>query len=69
MNRLFIFCILAVCLSCSSKVSTRDENIEIVIEYTFSYKYDLKNEIYTTFYLSKSPSTVKFKLTNKEKKK
>ena len=56
---------LILITSCSSQ-QLLDKNIDIVIEEMKSYKYDLKNGIFTIFYLSKLPTKIKFNLTNKE---
>ena len=52
------------------KIETVKEKIqitEITIESAQSYKYDLKNEIYTVYFFSKEPVEVKFSLSKEEK--
>lgn len=59
--------IIAVCSSCASNYAVHDTNFELVIEVPNSYKYDLKNNIFTIFYVDKSPEEVKFQLSKEEK--
>ena len=41
---------------------------DIVIEYSQSYKFDLKNEIYSVYYMNKPPTKIKFHLSTIEKR-
>ena len=47
----------------------KDKNLEIIIEYAQSYKYDLTRSVYTVFYLDKPTTEIKFSLSNEEKNK
>lgn len=67
MKGLFFICVV-ILLSCSSQ-RAKDTNIEIIINDDQSYKYDLKNGIYTIFYMSKPPSEIKFTSSKEEKNK
>lgn len=58
--------LLFVFTSCSFNKET-DNNIEIIINEGASYRYDLKNEIYTVFNSMKPTQEIKFELTSKEK--
>jgi len=45
-----------------------DNNISIIINNAQSYKWDLKKQTYTIFFVSKPPLEVKFSLSQSEKK-
>lgn len=62
----FTFCI-ATLLSCSTKEQNRNRNIEIIIQDAASYKYNLKKEVATVFFQSRTPSEIKFQLTDEER--
>lgn len=58
-------CLLAVFIGCSTK-GPIDPSIEIQLEFPGSYKYDVKNEIYTVYFMEKPPLEVKFHLSDDE---
>lgn len=60
-----VFISVITLLSCSSKV--KDTNIEIIINDNQSYKYDLKNNVYTIYYMNKAATEIKFNLSKEEK--
>lgn len=63
----FIVSLLVFLSACVSK-TRENADIEIVIQDAQSYKFDLKNEIYTVFFMSKPSADIKFNLTDKEKR-
>ena len=67
-TRVFIL-LLLITQSCANKPATQ-EYPDIVIEDGYSYKYDLNNEIYFVTIMGdpQSPTQVKFKLSEDEKK-
>lgn len=67
MPKLTVLLIL-IFFGCSSN-NINDKNIEIVIEFAQSYKYDLHKEVYTVFYINKPPDEIKFHLSDNEKRK
>jgi hypothetical protein len=60
---IFLFCLVA----CSVETK-KDRNVEIIINYAQSYKYDLKTGIYTIFYIDKSETSIPFNISIEEKK-
>lgn len=67
MKNSFFVCAI-ILLSCSQP-KIKDKNIEIIINSSQSYKFDLKKEIFTVLYLSKPSTELKFHLTKEEKSK
>lgn len=65
-NLLFLYCLIF--FSCKSKPQFSFSEININIKYSSLYEYDLQNEFYTVYFLSKPPYKVKFSLTEIEKK-
>ncbi len=61
-----IFFYLLFFYSCSPQDEI-DKNLAITIQSSQSYKYDLENEVFTIFYVSKKPTEIKFHLTNEER--
>ena len=59
--------ILLLFISSCSFFSEKNINIDLTIKDGESYKYDLKNGIYTIYYMDKPPVEIKFKLTDNEK--
>jgi hypothetical protein len=45
----------------------KDKNLEIVIEDAQSYKYDLTKEVFTIFFMAKTPVNIYFHLTDDER--
>jgi len=43
-------------------------SIDIIIEFPQSYKYDLKNEVYSVYYMNKPPTNIKFHLSTIERR-
>lgn len=76
----FFYILLFIFISCAAK-KNMDKNIEFIITMEQSYKYDLKNEIYTiygvkkydsirkTYFVSGTPLEIKFNLSEEEKTK
>ena len=69
MTRLFLLLIVISIFMGFTKDTIKDRNIDMVIEYAQSYKYDLTSEVCTVFYIDKSPTEIKFHLSGKEKNK
>lgn len=61
----FLICLLILLPHCSSE-KKNDNSIQIVIQCAKSYKYDLRNRVYTVFFLSRPPFDIKFDLTTPE---
>lgn len=51
-------------VSCSVK---GDRNVEITIEYGYSYRIDIENKEFTMFYMGKEPLKIPIRLTDSEK--
>jgi len=67
MKKLFFLYLLA--LNSCSQTKIKEKNIDIIIEGSQSYKYDLTHEVFTVFYMSKAPTEIMFHLSNEEKSK
>ena len=65
-SNLILLCYLLF-FSCKSKIRFSFEEINISIQYSSLYGYDLQNENYTVHFLSKLPYKTKFRLTEIEK--
>ena len=63
--KIVIFLTFLVIMSCSES-HIKNPNIDIIIEESTSYKYDLKKGIFTTFYVSKPKLEINFKLSEHE---
>lgn len=60
--------IIIICvLNCCTMNNIEHQNIDIIIEYAQSYKYDLKNEVFTVRFMNKSPLDIKFYLNKSER--
>jgi hypothetical protein len=59
--------IFLVFLSFCSPAKRSDEDLDVVIDASESYKFDLKKATYTVYFMSKSPVEVKFSLSKNEK--
>ncbi len=64
--KLLLFLVLLNITSCSEK-NLKYDNIDLIIEESQSYEYDLKKEMVTIFYMSKPKLEIKFQLSEKEK--
>lgn len=63
-----IFLLSFFFLSSYTNYSSTNCSPDIVIEYSQSYKFDLKNEIYSVYYMNKPPTKIKFHLSTIERR-
>lgn len=60
---------VSICMGCGGPAYvTVDNQTPTVIRDAQSYEYDLKNELYKVYFLSKPPIVIKFHLDDREKK-
>lgn len=68
MQRNIHLILLVTLFSCSNKPASKDYAMEISIKDANSYKYDLKNQIYTVFGFMKKDTSIHFDLSIDEKR-